>query len=291
MHKFRSEAYTQSKAGKDADPRSNEDVFAYNDDLTVIADGSTSKNKAVSELIEQTYGATGGRIAAEIATEGVKNTDLNGKELVGYINAKIREASRKFSPSGEPLENIMATTLAAARIERDTREIVVTQVGDTAFRATFSNDSQMWFIEERKIDVLDAVARSKAVRAALEAGESDEEAMVQGRAAIADSLGRQVVHYWNNPDSEYGMGYIAGSEVPDKFINVYRFSAEDIKTIEFMSDGYLYGSRDEFPQGSTIQVWEDYITRVHEEDPYKYERYPATKPIDDRTIIISHLEQ
>jgi len=210
MHRFRSEAYTQSK---DADPRSNEDVFAYNDDLSVIADGSTSKNKAVSKLIEQTYGATGGRIAAEIAAEGVKNTDLNGKELVGYINAKIGEASRRLLPSGEPLENIMATTLAAARIERDRHEIVVTKVGDTAFRATFGDDSQMWFIEERKIDILDATARSKAVRAALEAGESDEEAIAQGQAAIADSLGRQVAHYWNNPDSEYGMGYIAGRRV------------------------------------------------------------------------------
>jgi hypothetical protein len=65
------------------------------------------------------------------------------------------------------------------------------------------------------------------------------------------------------------------------FIKVYRIPLSDVHTLELFTDGYPL-----VPTGSTIQAWEQANAVVEAEDPYRYKKYLATKPKDDRTVVI-----
>lgn len=288
-YRFRVEAYTVGKGGENADPKKNEDVYGFNEDVIALADGATGKNKTVNEQISQEFdGLTGGRIAAEVATKEVVESGLNGDQLINQICAKINElCAANLTVSG--MEEALLATLATARLDQESEEVVATQVGDTAIRVTYKNGTQKIFAPARTIDTVDAENRAKAIKEALERGMDITDAAAYGREAIMDSLLTQG-EYRNNPDHEYGFGCVTAKGVPKKFIRVHRFSIKEVETIEFITDGYLYAPVSELPKETTVAAWEEHIQRVHAEDPQKYLKYLATKTRDDRTIVIARIQ-
>lgn len=289
-YRFYVEAYTVGKGGESAAPTKNEDVYGFNESVLVLADGATGKNKVVNEQIGQAFdGLTGGRIAAEIATKEAVESGLSGNQLVDHICAKINELCAD-NPDISGMEGVLLATLAVARLDQESEEVVVTQVGDTAVRVTYKNGTQKMYAPERTIDAVDAKNRSKAIKEALKTGMNIEEAALYGREAIMDSLLSQG-EYINNPTHEYGFGCITANGVPDKFIRQYRFPIDAVETVELITDGYLYAPQDEFPKEASIAAWEEHIQRVHAEDPQKYLKYLATKVTDDRTVLIAHIQQ
>jgi HD superfamily phosphodiesterase len=288
-YRFYVEAYTVGKGGENVDPIKNEDVYGLNEDVIALADGATGKNELVNEQISQVFnGLTGGRIAAEVATKEVVESGLNGGQLVSQISAKINELCAA-NPAVSGMEGALLATLAAARLDQEAEEVVITQVGDTAVRVTYKDGTQKMYAPERTIDAVDAENRAKAIKEALKTGMNITDAAAHGREAIRDSLLSQG-EYRNNPDHEYGFGCITADGVPDKFIRQYRFPVDMVETIELITDGYLYASQDEFPKEASIAAWEEHIQRVHAEDPQKYLKYLATKVADDRTILIARIQ-
>jgi hypothetical protein len=287
-HRFRVEAYTVGKGGEHADPNKNEDVFRFNKQVIALADGATGKNDTLNRRIAQEFGGqTGGRIAAEIATREAVDSGLDGTELVGRICSTISQLCDMYP--AVPMAEAMLATLAVARFDKDTNEIVVTQVGDTAIRVTAKDGEQQMFFPEKGIDGTDAQNRARAINDALSAGKDIDAAAAYGRESIMDSLTSQG-QYRNNPHHKYGFGCIAAAGVPDEFVHVYRFAADQVETIELISDGYLYAPQDELPTETTTAAWEEHIKKVHAEDPHKYLKYLATKTIDDRSVMVAHIQ-
>jgi hypothetical protein len=292
---MRVETHTVGKGGEQADPLKNEDVLGANERGMVIADGSTTKNKALAKKFEAAFdGKSGGRVAAEVVAEAALNCELDGRELVNHITSELHQLYEDRFPealtdTGEVRsEMAMATAFARVRYDPETDEHVITWVGDTSARMKFKNGTQQIFNSPRAIDAIDAKNRSIAIQEALAAGDPPEVAIPKGREAILPSLNGQAANYWNNPDSEFGFGYVTGAHVPDKFIGVVRVPASEVESIELLSDGYTYASSDEFPAEASIAAWEEHIEAVHAADPDKYLQYLSTKPGDDRAIIIGH---
>jgi hypothetical protein len=292
---MRVETYTVGKGGEHADPLKNEDVIDVNERGMVIADGSTTKNKELAKKFEAAFdGKSGGRVAAEVVAEAALNSDLDGRALVDHISGRVHKLYEDRFPealteTGEiRSEMAMATTFARVRYDSETGEHVLTRVGDTSARVKFKNGTQQIFNSERAIDGVDAENRSIAIQEALAAGDPPEVAIPKGREAILPSLNGQAANYWNNPESEYGFGYVTGAHVPDEFIEVVHIPADQIESIELISDGYTYAPPDEYPAEASIPTWEEHIEAVHAADPDKYLQYLSTKPRDDRAIIIGH---
>ena len=262
--------------GKNADtPEINEDIFARFGKTFVIADGMTAKGSYEPNSSKERSGKSAGKIAADLVADTVSKTDLNGKPLVDYITEKMKSFYIVNYP--EALEDPtlrFAATMVTARVLRE--EIIITQVGDSAFRI---NGNEV-YSEHRQIDILDARARSAAIIKALEEGKVEAEAVRIGREQIEPSLKCQYT-YRNNPDHELGFAYIDGSEVPDKFVKEYHFPLAGLSTLEFFTDGYVIP-----PSEITIEAWEQTHAQVCVEDPYRYKKYLATKPSDDRTVAI-----
>jgi hypothetical protein len=291
------ESYTVGKGGETADPLKNEDVVAYDESGAVLADGSTTKNKELAKRFETAFdGRSGGRVAAETVAHEALASGLQGRDLVDHVSSAVHglyedkfpdalEADGSLKP-----EQSMATTFVALRFNYETGTIDATQVGDTSFRVRYRGGRKQVFTEQRQIDAIDAANRAKAIRERLDAGDTVEEAVPKGRAAIMDSLNGQAANYWNNPDSPYGFGYVTGAHVPDKFVGTYQFNAADVETIEIFSDGYTYAPEDEWPDEPDIDKWEEHIEAVHAADPDKYLRYLSTKPRDDRAKLVVTVE-
>lgn len=104
---------------------------------------------------------------------------------------------------------------------------------------------------------------------------------------IKKDLKGQVRNYFNDPNSELGLGIINGEVVPDKFVKTYTLDLKDIKTLELFSDGYFVLLDD-----AEIESWEKAFLAGEKEDPLRWNRYPAVKGVmpgrysDDRTILI-----
>jgi len=265
--------FSQAKSG----PREedNEDMFAYNDSSFVLADGSTPKQGNAKEI----GGLSGGRIAAELVAQKALATGSNGRQLVDYLTDAIRTFYAKSVPEAltEPRATF-ATTLVVARIvvAKGDLQLIITQVGDTAFRI----NGKDVYTEERQMDAIDAATRAAEIKRLIKQGTPEEKAVPLGRQSIEASLNTQY-RLWNNPDDPLGFGYINGYQVPDKFIRVHTFPLQSIHALEVFSDGYPL-----LPTETTVAAWESAYHSVQESDPYRYKKFPATKPKDDRTIAV-----
>jgi hypothetical protein len=302
-------------AGKADDPLLNEDFYAHGLSpyglVLVFADGSTAKNPDVNKLFQDKFdGKSGGRVAAELVSQVAIDTGLTGKELVNAATEAIVDLYRKHFPhlvdeKGEiDVKSRIATTFAAIRFNDDAT-VTCTQVGDTAIRATLKDGRLQSYREERKADIIDAGIRQKYILDALARAKSEgkelsaeevSKVIADGREAIKDRLANQWM-IWNN-DAEVvegydtqlknpGFGYLNGSHVPDKFIATFSFDTSELVELILVSDGYTIADETAWPQSGDIEDWEAHIATVHQDDPQKYLKYPATKPMDDRGIMVA----
>ena len=267
--------FSEAKAGP-KHPEKNEDIAAARGNTFIVADGSTPKQGNARSI----DGLTGGRIAANVAVDAVLNNQSNGRALVDEITDQMQAFYADHIPEAltQPRATFATTLVAARLIEGETGpEVVITQVGDTAFRI---NGGEI-YTDRRRMDELDAAHRAAEIHRLIdEEGLSEEEAVLLGRSAILESLNRQH-ELWNNPNDELGFAYINGHHVPDKFIRVYTFPLADVHTLELFSDGYPHPADD-----TTVASWEAAYRYVERVDPHRYKDFLATKSADDRTVKI-----
>jgi hypothetical protein len=79
-----------------------------------------------------------------------------------------------------------------------------------------------------------------------------------------------------------GYGVIDGTPVPPAFVKTYTFPSADVQTLELFTDGYPA-----LPATASIAAYEALYSQIQQEDPYRYQAYPATKTSDDRTVLIA----
>lgn len=263
-------------------PYLNEDGWVVAESTFAVIDGSAPR-------VDLKFG---GKSSAKFATEVVRNvllvTDpsINGKELVAVVTkelnkeigrAAIRDIIRKTK------EACPAALFTSARISKD--KLIITALGDVSCRLNGKIIHTCYF----KTEELMIIKRVQAMKKAKKKNPSISSQELQriGRQAIKKDLKEQVRNYFNNPNSELGLGIIDGENVPDKFIKTYVFDLKDVKTLELFSDGYFI-----LPKIAEIKAWEKGFFKGEKEDPLRWNKYPAVKGImpdmyfDDRTIII-----
>jgi serine/threonine protein phosphatase PrpC len=242
-------------------PPRNEDAAGYNDTSWVLCDGSTDKFGKLHD------GKGGGEIASQLVLRAALETDLVGKPLVDQATEVLAGFYRQSHP--EALDNPQArfaTTLVCARLAGD--KLHVTQVGDSAFRI----NQDRTFFSSKKIDSLTARLRAQYIEL------TDD---IKGSRDFIMPLLQNQLAYSNNPDHPLGYGVIDGTPVPERFIVTHEFAASEVQTLEIFSDGYY-----DIPDTASVEAYESLHARIEAEDPYKYKAYPATKPSDDRTVMI-----
>lgn len=233
-----------------------------------------------------------GKSSAKFATDVVRNVllttspSINGKELVGAITkalnkeidrAGIRDIIHKTK------EACPAALFTTARIVED--KVVITALGDVSCRLNGKVIHACYF----KTEELMIIKRIQAMKSTRKTNSSisDEDLQEIGKQAIKEDLKTQVINYFNNPNSELGLGIIDGEPVPDKFIKTYIFDLKDVKTLELFSDGYYI-----LPAVPEIESWERVFIDGEKEDPLRWSVYPAVKGAtrdmfsDDRTVLI-----
>lgn len=246
-------AFTRGKL-----PPKNEDAYAYNESTFIVCDGSTSKKDVL-------YGGkTGGEIASQLLVEIALNCSLNGKELVAKLSATLLSKRKELGATDDDVE--FGAVLVCARVVGD--ELIVTQVGDTAFRVNGRDE----YANPPIICDFMANARAQYISATGD--------VAGGREYILPLL--ETEHkYRNNAASPVGYGEINGTPIPGTFIKTFTFKRADVTTLEIYTDGYYAA-----PSDTTVDAFERLHAQVEEEDPDKWKKYLSTKSHDDRTIMI-----
>lgn len=255
--KIKVDFFTESKPG-----RRNEDFYGYNDNSFVVADGATDKSG-------KTYdGKTGGEIVAHLVVDRCLASEHNGIELVNYLNDEVKKLYSELGITNATKEgkNRFTCSFVSVRIVGD--KIVATYLGDSGFRI---NGKQL-YQEIKQIDIDNAEERARFIQ---KTGD------IEGsRNHLMPFLIKQF-DYQNNPDHKLGYGAIDGTTTPEKFVKLFEYDKDKVKTIELFTDGYF-----DFPQKPTIGGWEEMNLKVKKEDPYNYLKYKSTKADDDRTVLI-----
>lgn len=244
----------------------NEDAFKNSDTCFVVADGATDKSNKKYD------GKTGGEIVANLIVKLCIKSKLNGFELVEYINTELHKLYKKYrilSVTRDPMYRFTAVFVVARLIED---KIVVTIVGDVGLRINGNKKYQF----ANPNGEIHAKIRSDYIK---KTGDIEG-----GRSQILPIIIEEY-KYQNHPSHKLGYGVVDGTKTPKKYVEIFKYNVEDINTIELFSDGYY----DE-PKGTTIEDWERMYARIEKEDPYKYKKYLATKPKDDRTIMIINIK-
>lgn len=265
-----------------SDPSLNEDGYVATENTFAVIDGSAPRVNLKFD----------GKSSAKFATDVVKNVlsstspGINGKALIAAITKELnkeidREGIRDIVRKTK--EACPAALFISARIVGD--RIIITALGDVSCRLNGKIIHACHF----KTEELMIAKRIQAMKKAKKKNPSisDEELQIIGRLAIQADLKEQVIKYFNNPNSELGLGIINGEVVPDKFIKTYTFDLKDVKTLELFSDGYFI-----LPKVAEIKSWEEAFFKGEKEDPLRWDKYPAVKGVmqdmysDDRTILI-----
>lgn len=246
--------------GKTADR--NEDFFGHNDTSFVLADGATDKSGRLYN------GQTGGEIVSRTIVEQSLANELNGAELVTFLNGSVHGLYQVYGILADIHDPKFRFTAAFTAVRVQQEAIRVTQVGDVGMRV----NGQAVYHHRTKIDEQNAEFRASYIQ---QTGD-----IAGSRAHLMPELLKQFA-YQNNPDHELGYGVVDGTSTPSKFIQTHMFDLNDIKTIELFTDGYF-----DIPRHSTISDWEKTNEQVEKQDPDKYLKYKSTKSKDDRTVAI-----
>lgn len=254
--------YTFSK-GKHA--KRNEDYFGYNKDSFVMADGATDKSG------KQYHGQTGGELVSQLIVREVLGSELNGVALVNYINSVVYELYTILNIDDviEDPKFRFSGSFCAVRLLGD--RVVITYLGDLGFRL----NGVSAYHPKKEVDRINIAERVKYI---METGDIEG-----GRAHIIPGLLRQF-NFQNHPDHPLGYGVIDGTQTPSKYVHVFEYYRKDVQKIELFTDGYLG-----IPDGTTVDAWEAMYEHIEKVDPYKYLQFPATKFIDDRTVMVIDL--
>lgn len=240
----------------------NEDFFGYNDTTFVVADGATDKSG-------NTYdGKTGGEIAARLVVETCLASKLNGEELVELFNEKIATVYHDLG-----ITNVVCDPkfrfgccFVVARIVDD--QLIITSLGDVGFRINGEKNHR----EIKQVDIDNAQERSNYI---VQTGD------IEGaRDHIVPFLLKQF-WYQNNGEDDLGYGCVDGTITPAKFIHTFKYTLNEIQTLEIFSDGYFV-----IPTEPSVEDWERTHQSVERKDPDKWKEYKSTKSKDDRTVMI-----
>ncbi|MDD3285472.1 MAG: hypothetical protein PHG95_02455 [Patescibacteria group bacterium] len=244
------------------DNNKNEDYFGYNDDCFVVTDGATDKSG------REYNSQTGGEIISKIVVDETLACNLNGIELIEYLNNKVAKLYEKFKIVSEISDAKFRFSCYLVAVRIINNKVVITSIGDTSFRI----NGQNVFSDVKQVDVNNAEQRAKYIE---ETGD-----IAGSREYIMPLLIKQF-EYQNNSQDPLGYGVIDGTSTPAKFIKTFEYNISDIKTIEIFTDGYF-----SIPSGTSIEDWEEAYEITEKEDPNKYMRYKSTKSKDDRTVLI-----
>lgn len=265
------------------DPLKNEDGWVAMENTFAVIDGSAPR---VDLKFEE-------KSSARFATDALRkillttSPSINGKELVlamtAFLNEEIDRVPGYKDLIRRSKEASPAALFTAARIVGD--KIIITAVGDVSCRI----NGRVIHEESFKSEDLMVKKRISAMRKAKDENSSisDEELICIGRQSIIEDLKFQVKNYFNNSNSNLGLGIIDGDKVPEKFIKKYVYDLIDIKTIELYSDGYHI-----LPHSPDINLWEEKFFEGEREDPLRWKKYPSVKSSsssqfsDDRTILV-----
>ncbi len=266
-------------------PFLNEDGYVITKNTFAVIDGSAPR------VDLKFNGKSTARFATDVAINVLlaTNPSVNGKELVVAITKGLNKEIDKIGIRDiiqRTKEACPAALFTAARIVKD--KVIVTALGDVACRINGKIIHACYFETERLMTIKRILQMRKAKKK--NPSISDEELQGIGRLAIQEDLKEQVRNYFNNPNSELGLGIINGDPVPDKFIKTYTFNLKDIKTLELFSDGYFV-----LADNAEIESWEKAFFAGEKEDPLRWSKYPAVKAAsknmfsDDRTIVVINL--
>ncbi len=267
------------------DPSLNEDGYVVTNNTFAVIDGSAPRVDLKFD----------GKSTARFATDVVRNVFLttspsvNGRELVSSITKELNREINKIGIRNiikKTKEACPAALFTSARIVGD--KMIITALGDVSCRL----NGKVIHVYNFETEKLMTIKRIHTMRNAKKKNPSisDEELQGIGRLAMQEDLKKQVGNYFNNPNSELGLGIINGDPVPDKFIKTYTFDLKDIKTLELFSDGYFI-----LPDNAEIKSWEKAFFAGEKEDPLRWSKYPAVKSSsknmfsDDRTIVVVNL--
>jgi len=264
------------------DPSLNEDGWVVTENTFAVIDGSAPRVNLKFD------GKSSARFAADVVKNVLlaTNPSVNGRELVVAITKELnKEIDRigireiiKRAKEARP-----AALFIVARIVEN--KVIVTALGDVSCRI----NGKVIHTDRFKTEDLMTIKRIQAMRKAKKKTPSISNEKLQriGKLAIQKDLKEQARNYFNNPNSELGLGIINGEAVPDKFIKTYTFNLKDIRTLELFSDGYFI-----LPKTAKISSWEKAFSIGEKEDPLRWKKYPAVKGVmkgmysDDRTILI-----
>jgi len=245
----------------------NEDFFSYNENSFVLSDGATDKSGKTYE------GKTGGEIISQFVVKEALSSKLNGVELINFLNQRVSSLYSDLNIT-DIIGNAQfrfSCTIVVLRIVDD--KLIITCVGDSGFRI---NGKEV-YRDTKQVDIINAKERSKYI---LETND------ISGSREYIMPLLLEQFEYQNNPNNSLGYGVIDGTNTPEKFIKVFQYSKDKIKTIEIFSDGYFL-----IPFESSISEWEKSFEYVEREDPYKFNQYKSTKAKDDRTVAIIRFDE
>lgn len=253
--------FTKGKTG-----RKNEDYYGYNNNSFVVADGATDKSGRIYD------GKTGGEIASHLVVEKCLATDLNGPEIVNYLNQEINKLYLKLGIIDDIKNAVNRFTCAFVLARCIEEKVIITFLGDSGFRI---NGTDLYKFD-KKLDIDHAQMRADYI---------NETGDVEGSYDHIKPFIIKQYRFQNHPSHELGYGALDGTDTPNKFIEVFEYDRNKVKTIELFTDGYY-----DFPEKPTVEEWEKVHKIVQKEDPDKYLKYKSVNSEDDRTVLVVNFE-
>lgn len=241
----------------------NEDYFGYNQSNFILADWSTDKSWNKYDW------KTWGELASKLIVEETLLTNLNWAKLVNFLNKKLNQLYGELGilvNTNDPKYRFSSCFVSVRIVEE---KVIITYLWDSGFRINWKEI----YKEEKQIDVENSKIRSKYIQ------ETDD--INWSRDFIMPLLLKQFDYQNNILDNTFWYWIIDWTKTPSKFIKVFEYDINEIKTIELFTDGYF-----DIPEEVSIEAWEEIFKKVEKEDPDKWKKYKSTKSKDDRTIAI-----
>lgn len=258
-----------------------------------------------------------GEKCAELFSNG-RNFDMSLIDMVSEFSNSISEGVVEYE-----FESLPATTVAMVLFKGDMARLIV--AGDSGVRLNGKHVYQhlkpidtvsaaarieaFKLLSKRILDLDEVeIAARRAVFQGLDIGITDGVFSVQDvdkiiqsvcktQSDIADSAVLEEFiragiklqsNYGNDDDHPLGYSTINGRQPSLKDVKDITLKLEDVRSLEFFSDGYF-----DLPEQISIDAWETKFAEIEKEDFHKINTYPNVKGSsskefsDDRSIIIA----